>query len=60
MKEKKLSSLNNLVGYDEIINCFLLGAGKLVNNENIRSARGQVFFVRAPWIKHFVYQRPER
>ena len=43
------------MGYDVIINyCLGLGAGKLVNDENIRPARGQVVLVRAPWIKHFV------
>ena len=42
------------MGYNIIINCSGLGAGKLVNDGNIRPARGQVVFVRAPWIKHFV------
>ena len=54
MKEKKLSSLNDLMGYDVIINCSGLGAGKPVNDENIRPARDQVVLVSAPWIKHFV------
>ena len=53
MKEKNLSSLNDIVGYDVIINCLGLGAGKLVNDENIRPACGRVVYVRAPWIKHF-------
>ena len=38
VKEKKLSPLNDLVGYDVIINCSGLVAGKLVNDENIRCA----------------------
>ena len=32
---EKLSSLNDLVGYDVIINCSGRGAGKLVNDENM-------------------------
>ena len=54
MKDKKLSSLNDPVGYDVIVNCLGLVAGKLVNDENIRPARSQMVLVRAPWIKHFV------
>ena len=54
VKDKNLPSLNDLVGYYVIINCSGLGAGKLVHDENIRTARGQVVLVRAPWIKHFV------
>ena len=42
------------MGYDAIIHCLGLGAGKLLNDEKIRPARGQVVLVRAPWIKHFV------
>ena len=60
VKEKKLISLDDLVGYDVIINCSGLGAGKLVNDEKIRPVRGQVVLVRAPWIKHFVLYRDEK
>ena len=53
-EKEKLPSLNDLVGYEVIINGSGLGAGKLINDENIRPARGQVVLVRALWIKHFV------
>ena len=51
---EKLPSLNDLLGYEVIINGSGLGAGKLINDENIRPARGQVVLVMALWIKHFV------
>ena len=60
VKENKLSSLDDLVGYDVIINCSGLGARKLVNDVKIRPVRGQAILVRAPWIKHFVINYSEK
>ena len=60
VREKKLLSLDDLVGYDVIINCSGLGAGKLVNDEKIRPVRGQGILVKAPWIKHFVINYSEK
>ncbi|XP_055999304.1 D-aspartate oxidase-like isoform X2 [Ostrea edulis] len=51
---KKLKSLQEIESsYDIIVNCVGIGAAELLNDTKIKSKRGQVIRVKAPWIKHF-------
>ncbi|KAK9297031.1 hypothetical protein QLX08_009128 [Tetragonisca angustula] len=53
---KKIDSLRELVSdWDLIINCTGLGARYLCNDRYLVPMRGQVFKVKAPWMKTFFY-----
>jgi len=55
VQKRKLNSLNELEGMaDVIVNCSGLASYHLVNDKTLYPIRGQVFKVRAPFIKHFV------
>ena len=51
--KKKVESLEELTGYDIIINCTGIGSRELVNDHTVRPGKGQIVAVRAPWITHF-------
>ncbi|KAK9743500.1 FAD dependent oxidoreductase [Popillia japonica] len=52
----KLESFGDLSSeYDLIINCTGLGAKYLCNDHKVAPIRGQVFKVKAPWVKTFFY-----
>ena len=51
---RRLNCLDELRGYDIVVNCTGLGAAELVGDDNLHPVRGQAVLVRAPWIKHFV------
>ncbi|GAB6018623.1 hypothetical protein CHUAL_000305 [Chamberlinius hualienensis] len=53
--KSKIGSLSELTDYDVIVNCTGLGAVELVNDTRMVPLRGQVFRVKAPWVKHFYY-----
>lgn len=54
--QQKVTSLAELSkDFDIIINCSGLGARQLVNDEKVFPVRGQILWVKAPWIKEFVY-----
>uniref|UniRef100_A0A1B6ES01 FAD dependent oxidoreductase domain-containing protein n=1 Tax=Cuerna arida TaxID=1464854 RepID=A0A1B6ES01_9HEMI len=54
--EQHVNSLTQLEGrYDVVINCTGLGAKQLMRDHKLVPIRGQVFKVRAPWVKHFYY-----
>eukprot|EP00111_Clytia_hemisphaerica_P016065 TCONS_00047537-protein len=53
---RKIKSLSELSDkYDVIINCCGLGASELVGDDKMIPTRGQIMYVKAPWIKEFVY-----
>ena len=56
--KKKVESLEELTGYDIIINCTGIGSRELVNDHTVRPGRGQIVAVRAPWITHFSINAP--
>ncbi|KAH9490111.1 hypothetical protein Btru_044969 [Bulinus truncatus] len=43
---------------DLIVTCCSLGARDLLQDKQIGPTRGQVFRVKAPWIKHFYFYKP--
>lgn len=53
VEQRRLSSLDELSGYDLIVNCSGLGSKTLANDDAVYSVRGQVLKVHAPWIQHF-------
>ena len=56
VKQAKVTSLRDMVGqYDLVINCCGIGARTLVNDRDVIPIRGQVFRIRAPWVKHFYF-----
>lgn len=54
VEQRKLSTLDELRGYDIVVNCSGLSASELVGDGELTPVRGQVVAVRSPWIKHFV------
>ncbi|XP_070555453.1 D-aspartate oxidase-like [Ptychodera flava] len=53
---KHVFNLEELVGqYDVIVNCTGLHSRSLVSDDSMQPIRGQVVRVKAPWLKHFVY-----
>uniref|UniRef100_A0A914XYJ3 FAD dependent oxidoreductase domain-containing protein n=1 Tax=Panagrolaimus superbus TaxID=310955 RepID=A0A914XYJ3_9BILA len=56
---RKIDSLQNLAseGFEIVINCAGLEAGKLAGDDNsVFPVRGVAFYVDAPWHKHFNYR----
>jgi hypothetical protein len=51
-EQRKLSSLDEVHGYDAVINCSGLGAAALLGDKEMYPIRGQVLRVKAPWIKN--------
>lgn len=51
--KKKVNRLDELTGYDIIINCTGLGSRELVNDLEVKPGKGQLVIARAPWITHF-------
>ncbi|XP_064649871.1 D-aspartate oxidase-like isoform X2 [Lineus longissimus] len=52
----KLKSLQDIKGdYDVIVNCSGGGAKELVNDDTVTPIRGQIELVKAPWLKHFIF-----
>ncbi|XP_071519330.1 D-aspartate oxidase [Panulirus ornatus] len=55
--ERHLESLEQLAGhFDVVCNCTGYGARDLCADLSVTPIRGQVFKVRAPWIKNFMYE----
>lgn len=53
---KTVESLEELAhDYDIVMNCTGLRAGDIVEDTKLVPLRGQVYRVKAPWIKHFYY-----
>ena len=48
---KKIKDLEELSGFDVIVNCSGLGANQLVGDQTVQPLRGQVMRVRAPWLR---------
>ncbi|XP_014679777.1 PREDICTED: D-aspartate oxidase-like [Priapulus caudatus] len=56
MKKRTVQSLEEFVDkYDLVINCTGVEAGSLVNDKEVYPVRGQIYRVKAPWLKHGVY-----
>ncbi|KAG1670488.1 D-aspartate oxidase [Nymphon striatum] len=56
IEKRTVKSLAEFAGKcDVVINCTGLRAKQLVGDNSIFGVRGQVFKVKAPWIKHFYY-----
>ncbi|XP_045596532.1 D-aspartate oxidase [Procambarus clarkii] len=56
IETRHLESLEELVGqYDVVCNCSGIGAKDLVNDLTVTPIRGQVYKVRAPWVKNFYF-----
>ncbi|XP_043229827.1 D-aspartate oxidase-like [Amphibalanus amphitrite] len=53
--EAEVRDLRELAGYDIVANCSGLGAKRLLNDRRLVPLRGQVYKVKAPWIKTFLY-----
>jgi len=51
--QRQISSLKDLLDHDVVVNCTGLGARELVPDTKVYPVKGQVYTVRAPWIKHF-------
>ena len=47
----KIKDLEELSGFDVIVNCSGLGANQLVGDQTVQPLRGQVMRVRAPWLR---------
>ncbi|KAM9777210.1 D-aspartate oxidase [Neosynchiropus ocellatus] len=54
VQQRKVNTLEELSGYDIIINCSGLGARTLVGDTGVYPVRGQVLKLEAPWLKHFI------
>lgn len=53
VERRRVASLDELSGFDLIVNCSGLGSKTLANDAAVYPVRGQVLKVHAPWIKHF-------
>jgi len=54
--ERKITDLTDLANeYDVVINCTGLRSANLTPDRHVRPQRGVLLQVKAPWIKHFVY-----
>lgn len=53
VEQRRVSSLEELAGFDLIVNCSGLGSKALANDDAVYPVRGQVLKVHAPWIHHF-------
>uniref|UniRef100_A0A8C6TM27 D-aspartate oxidase n=1 Tax=Neogobius melanostomus TaxID=47308 RepID=A0A8C6TM27_9GOBI len=51
VEQRRVSSLDELAGFDLIVNCSGLGSKTLANDTAVYSVRGQVLKVHAPWIQ---------
>lgn len=54
VEQRRVSSLDELAGFDLIVNCSGLGSNTLANDASVFPVRGQVLKVHAPWIQHFI------
>lgn len=54
VEQRRVSSLDELSGFDLIVNCSGLGSIALANDPSVYPVRGQVVKVHAPWIQHFI------
>ena len=59
IEKRKIENLEELAGYDLIINCVGLAARSLVSDNLIKPVRGQGILVRAPWVKPFIISDAE-
>ncbi|XP_046652866.1 D-aspartate oxidase-like [Daphnia pulicaria] len=53
--KKTINSFQDVEDYDLVINCTGFGAKKLCVDHDLVPIRGQVFKVKAPWVKMFFY-----
>lgn len=54
--KRHVTSLEELADeFDVVCNCSGLGAGVLAGDRDVLPVRGQIFQVRAPWIKEFLF-----
>ncbi|KAI9555266.1 hypothetical protein GHT06_017781 [Daphnia sinensis] len=53
--KKTIDSFNDVNDYDLVMNCTGFGAKKLCSDHDLVPIRGQVFKVKAPWVKMFFY-----
>jgi hypothetical protein len=52
--KRKLDSITELYDtYDIVVNCAGIGAAALVGDSSLEPVRGQLFRIKAPWLKHF-------
>uniref|UniRef100_A0A668AAG5 D-aspartate oxidase n=1 Tax=Myripristis murdjan TaxID=586833 RepID=A0A668AAG5_9TELE len=54
VEQRKVNSLQELSGYDIVVNCSGLGSKTLVGDTQMHPIRGQILKVQAPWLKHFI------
>lgn len=54
VEQRRVASLEELAGFDLVVNCSGLGSRSLVDDPAVYSIRGQVLKVHAPWIQHFI------
>lgn len=52
--QKKVSSLEEIEGYDAVVNCSGLGSRQLMDDELVKPIRGQILRVEAPWITNHI------
>ncbi|XP_055016278.1 D-aspartate oxidase-like [Boleophthalmus pectinirostris] len=55
VEQRRVSSLEELSGFDLIVNCSGLGSRTLAQDSTVYPVRGQVLKVSAPWIQHFIF-----
>jgi D-amino-acid oxidase len=53
-KQQKISTFDELLPYDIIINCTGLGSRDLLDDKRIYPLRGQVVKAKAPWVKNWL------
>lgn len=53
-EKRTIASLDELHGYDAVVNCTGLLASRLTGDKEMYPIRGHVLRVRAPWVRHYI------